>query len=383
MNRELIYNVLKLALTEGAGSVAVPCGETDNGHAVTDVWAYVEQCFVKIPAADWDWAFSVLSMHGLAAFAYSAVEKMPQNVRPAKDVLLKFIAADMTSQREYAKLTALVGKMEDVIRQSEIKCLLLKGLSLADYYPKPYTRRFVDIDLYAPGNEDAVDEVFKSRGVAVDNEFYRHSHFKLSGVLVENHKCLLDIRGRDALVELDADLKSMAEKHLSDDKQPGLHYPDAMFSAIFNLHHAMSHFIYEGISFKFLVDWILFLRNEKGLLTTDQMADSLRKHNLVKFAAMMSLFSVHHLGLKMDEVPEYLHAEMSAITSRVEGRFEDDLFRPYEKVHQKSLVAERIGNVRRIIKSAWKPKEFLGQSAVGFVWDKFLPILLGKKYEAD
>jgi hypothetical protein len=194
---------------------------------------------------------------------------------------------------------------------------------------------------------------------------------------------LLDIRGRDALVELDADLKSMAAAHLADGNKAGLHYPDATFSAIFNLHHAMSHFIYEGISFKFLVDWILFLRNEKELLAADQMASSLRKHNLVKFAAMMSLFSVHHLGLKMDEVPEYLHAEMSAITSRVEGRFEDDLFRPYEKVHQKSLVAERIGNVRRIIKSAWKPKEFLGQSAVGFVWDKFLPILLGKKYEAD
>jgi hypothetical protein len=322
-------------------------------------------------------------MHGLAAFAYSAVEKMPQNVRPAKDVLLKFIAADMASRREYAKLRALVEKMEGAIRQADIKCLLLKGLSLAEYYPKPHTRKFVDIDLYAPGAEDSVDEVFRSKGVAVDDEFYRHSHFKLGGVLVENHKCLLDIRGRDALVELDADLKSMAAAHLADGNKAGLHYPDATFSAIFNLHHAMSHFIYEGISFKFLVDWILFLRNEKELLAADQMASSLRKHNLVKFAAMMSLFSVHHLGLKMDEVPEYLHAEMSAITSRVEGRFEDDLFRPYEKVHQKSLVAERIGNVRRIIKSAWKPKEFLGQSAVGFVWDKFLPILLGKKYEAD
>lgn len=371
MNRELIYNVLKLALADGAAQSANLSGEVKP-----------ECGFVGVTSSGWEWAFSVLSMHGLAAFAYGAVEKMPQQMRPSKAVLLKFIASDMASQKEYAKLKALVEKMEGAIRQADIKCLLLKGLSLAEYYPKPHTRKFVDVDLYAPGAEDSVDEVFRSKGVAVDDEFYRHSHFKLGGVLVENHKCLLDIRGRDALLELDADLKAMAVAHLAG-KKAGLHYPDARFSAIFNLHHAMSHFIYEGISFKFLVDWILFLRNEKELLAADQMASSLRKHNLVKFAAMMSLFSVHHLGLKMDEVPEYLHAEMSAITSRVEGRFEDDLFRPYEKVHQKSLVAERIGNVRRIIKSAWKPKEFLGQSAVGFVWDKFLPILLGKKYEAD
>ena len=372
MNRKLIYDVLRLALADGAPQGAMVSGELKP-----------ECDFVNVTAAQWQWAFSVLSMHGLAAFAYGAVEKLPQDVRPSKDVLLKFIASDMASQKEYARLTALVEKMEGAISQADIKCLLLKGLSLAEYYPKPHTRKFVDVDLYAPGAEESVDEVFRSRGVAVDNGFYRHSHFKLGGVLVENHKCLLDIRGRDALLELDADLKSMAQAHLADGKQAGLHYPDARFSAIFNLHHAMSHFIYEGISFKFLVDWILVLRNEKELLTTDQMASSLKKHNLTKFAAMMSLFSVHNLGLGMNEVPEYLQAEMSAIASRVEERFADDLFRSYEKVHQKSLVAERIGNVRRIIKSAWKPKEFLGQNAVGFVWDKFLPILLGKKFEAD
>ena len=48
-----------------------------------------------------------------------------------------------------------------------------------------------------------------------------------------------------------------------------------------------------------------------------------------------------------------------------------------------SRVLERLHSVRRIIKAAWKPKEFLGQSAVGFVWDKFVPILMGRKFEAD
>ena len=65
------------------------------------------------------------------------------------------------------------------------------------------------------------------------------------------------------------------------------------------------------------------------------------------------------------------------------SRFIDDLFRPYELVHRKNIVAERLNSVKRIVKSSWKPKVFLGQSAIGFVWDKFLPILMGKKFEAD
>jgi hypothetical protein len=42
-----------------------------------------------------------------------------------------------------------------------------------------------------------------------------------------------------------------------------------------------------------------------------------------------------------------------------------------------------MNNVRRIMKASWKPSEFLGQSAVSFVAEKFIPILLGRRYEAD
>ena len=48
-----------------------------------------------------------------------------------------------------------------------------------------------------------------------------------------------------------------------------------------------------------------------------------------------------------------------------------------------NIIKERTVNVRRIIKASWKPREFLGQSAFLFVINKFIPILLGKKYEAD
>ena len=205
----------------------------------------------------------------------------------------------------------------------------------------------------------------------------------IAGVLVENHHCLLDVRGRKGMLELDTDLKRIAQKHLDLFDSPGLYYPDADFSLIFNLHHALSHFIYEGISFKFLVDWILFLRKEREHLTTDQMAASLRKHRLLKFAAVMSEVSVRHLGLALDDIPMCIRDEMAELKSRVVEKFVDDLFRSYESSHKKHLFAERINNVRRIIKASWKPKEFLGQSALGFIWEKFLPILMGRKFEAD
>ena len=361
-NRELIYNLIRLSLADAKEGFEV---------------------FEGVSAQQWEWAFRVLSMHGLAAFVFPVVERMPQEVRPQKEVVLKFISAQLASHGSYGKLKRLAGKIEEVVREAGVKCLLLKGLSLAEYYPRPETRKFLDIDLYAPGSETEVDEAFKAKGVEVDTDFYRHSHMTLGGVLVENHHCLLDVRGREKLRRLDADLKAMALEHLALYDGPGLYYPDARFSLIFNLHHAMSHFIYEGISFKFLVDWILFLRREKELLAGARTAGDLQRHGLLKFAAVMSEVSVKHLGLALEDVPDCIRAEMVGLKPEGVTRFIDDLFRPYEKVHQRNIVMERLHNVRRIVKAAWKPKEFLGQSAVGFVWDKFVPILMGKKFEAD
>lgn len=363
MKRELIYDIIRLAL---------------SSERVVDYIA-----FERASAMEWQWVFNMMSMHGLAAFIYDAVEKMPEEIKPPKDIILKFISANMLAQRGYDRLKELAEKISEMLKVNDVKCLLLKGLSLAEYYPRPESRKFLDIDLYAPDAETIVDAAFAAKGVNVDTDFYRHSHIHLNGLLVENHHCLLDVRGRKRLALLDTDLKAMALDHLASFDGPGLYFPDVRFSAVFNLHHAMSHFIYEGISFKFLVDWILFFRKEKEAIYSEQMKESLDKHRLLKFAGVMTSVSVHHLGLSETEVPEYLKDAMKMISPKVEARFIEDLFRSYEQVHQKNIVLERLNCVRRIIKASWKPKEFLGQNAVAFVWDKFVPILLGKKFEAD
>ena len=363
MNRELIYDILRVTLSDGA--------------------QVREDAFAGLDNQAWEAVYSFVSMHGLAGLVCQGIERLPQEVRPSGKVLMKFIGANMALEKSYAKLRGLVDKIEGVLKEGNVKCLLLKGLSLSEYYPRPELRMFVDVDLYAPGASYEVDELFRKKNVKVDADFYRHSHMTLAGVLVENHHCLLDVRGRKRLAELDADLKALALEHLSGFDGPGLYYPDVRFSLIFNLHHAMSHFIYEGISFKFLVDWIFFLRRTKDPLTVNQMSSDLERHGLLKFAAAMSEVCVRHLGMDVDDVPECVRDEMARLKPAVVDRFIDDLFRPYEQVHKRTLVAERLHSVRRIVKAAWKPKEFLGQSAVGFVWDKFLPILLGRKFEAD
>ena len=362
MRREVIFELMKLALSE----------DKVNFNA-----------FADLDSKSWLDAFSVLNMHGVAPLVSNSLESLPAEMRPSNVVVLKFISSGVASQKSYLRLTDRIKKLEDIIRGCGVKCLILKGVSLAGYYPKPELRKFSDIDIYAPNASQLLDDVFEKRGMELDKIYYRHTHTTLGGVVVENHYCLLDVRGRKKFAELDGDLKRMALEYLAGFEEPGLYSPNALFALIFNLHHAFSHFIYEGISLKFLVDWILFLRKENELLASEQTALALSKHSLLKFAAVMSEVSVRHLGLSLDEVPECIRSEMNNLKADEVSRFIDDLFRPYELVHRKNIVAERLNSVRRIVKSSWKPKVYLGQSAIGFVWDKFLPILMGKKFEAD
>lgn len=332
---------------------------------------------------EWSKVYSVLGMHGLAAFAYDAVAALPADMKPPKEVAMKFISSALAAEKNYAKFAGIDREIGEMVRESGCKAIRLKGLTLSEYYPKPYTRKFVDIDFYSPDNGNEIDSFFRSKGVAVDDGFYRHSHFHLHGVLVENHKCLLDVRGRRKMRELDKDLKAMAVEKLAAETAPGMYDPPVRMSAIFNLHHALSHFIYEGISLKFLTDWIYFLRAEKEVMGSDEMKRSLERHGLTKFAGVMTKVSVKYLAYPEEWLPVYLREAASQIRPSVERKFMDDLFRSYEPSHHKSIVKERMNNVRRIMKASWKPSEFLGQSAVSFVAEKFIPILLGRRYEAD
>ena len=340
------------------------------------------ELFRGLSEREWAEVFAVLSMHGVAVFVFDAVGKMPAECRPSPSVLHRFISQSLRLEKEYELIEKLSGKMSSLLADNGIKGVMLKGHTIAVYYMKPFVRKSVDVDIYSPDGGEAIDALFRSKGVTVDSDFYRHSHFYLNRVMVENHKCLLDIRGRNTLKAHDEELKMMVKNYL-DPFPPGLHRPDPLFAGIFNLHHALSHFIYEGISFKFLTDWALFLKGERDVMASYEMKDHLERHSLLKFAAAMTVVAVRYMGLSADYVPSYLAPEMEGLSPEVMDKFVDDLFRPYEPSHSHNIIKERTVNVRRIIKASWKPREFLGQSAFLFVINKFIPILLGKKYEAD
>ncbi len=342
-----------------------------------------EPLFESLTEEEWELLASTLALHAMSSMGYYGLEPLiARDLVPTK-VKMKIIHEVLAAERSNTLMQALVGKFHQLLKEADMKCLLLKGPSLAAYYRKPYDRKFVDLDLYAPDQGREVDNLFRSKGVKVDDGFYRHSHLNVKGVSIENHHYLLDVQGRSYQIERDNELKDLAIQYLKNINGPGLYYPGPKFATIFNLHHALSHLVYEGISLRFILDWGLFLKAELRVVNTPEMETMIRKHNLMKLAAAMTKVLVDKMNFAVEELPEYLVKEMGTLDARLMERFYQDLFRKYEVIYSKSVLRDRFMTVRRIFRASWKVKAFLGENPFIFVVGKILPILRGKKFEAD
>lgn len=342
-----------------------------------------EDLFTKLNEDEWELLVSTLSLHAMTSVGYYGLAPLIEKGMAPEKVKMKIIHEVLSAERSNTMMQALVGKLHEFFKEANVKCLLLKGPSLAAYYKKSCDRKYVDLDIYSPNQGKKVDELFRSKGVKVHDDFYRHSGMILNGVSVENHHYLLDVQGRSYQVERDNDLKALAIKYLEDIEEPGLYYPDAKFSTMFNMHHALSHLIYEGISLRFILDWGLFLKSETIVVKSPEVESLLRKHNLMKLAAAMSKVLVDKMDYPMAELPDYLIKEISLIDDRLMSQFYEDLFRKYEVIKTKNLLRDRFMTVRRILRASWKVRAFLGESPFAFVVGKIIPILRGKKFEAD
>ena len=80
------------------------------------------------------------------------------------------------------------------MRKEDIKCIVLKGLALASYYPDFSKREFGDLDCYLIKNENTVanegDLLAKRLGWNVEEAGYKHSHISYKELLIENHHFL-------------------------------------------------------------------------------------------------------------------------------------------------------------------------------------------------
>lgn len=181
-----------------------------------------------------------------------------------------------------------------------IRTYVLKGAVVAECYPKPEHRVSSDMDCFLLPDKSGFDawafgnDLIKAKGFETDTDFYKNSAFYLPGLTVENHRYLTPFRGNKVLKRLEVLLQGLLRDDKGEDRfvDTWLYRPPVMVSALFLIEHAYSHFLHEGLTWRHVLDWMLFSRKHKediDWVTLDAMID--------EFGFRRFYNSYYHLGL--------------------------------------------------------------------------------------
>ena len=255
------------------------------------------------------------------------------------------------------------------LKENGIKALVLKGSAFASFYDVPEIRQFGDIDIYSPTEFEAIDAILKEIGKNHELECYRHTHCTVNGITVENHIYLTDARWKKKWMPLEEFLSKEAARYLETKQEPGLCYPDALFSIVFYLYHTLAHLVYEHINVRFLLDWY-YLMKKSSNVDDGILKEKLAEFGLTRIAGVVTYLCLERLGMNNGSVPSFIIEESDKVSSALIKRIEDDMFDTNHEGFTTNSLKDRVKRIQKYYQNRWKIEQLLGVSYFRFIWEK-------------
>ena len=217
---------------------------------------------IEIPSdTNWEEALDFAISQGVLGVCFEAVEKLPANQRPALEMLMQWYGHTEQQCSLYERTWAVAHKLDRLWAAEGIQAIVLKGRSIAQYYPVPSHRYSCDLDVFIEHDWERACELLEKKGVRLEREVYKEVEFSLDGVYVECHRYITPVRGNKHLQKVERYLRSLLRCELRTCFEgTSLACPPLMFNAILFVEHALGDFQQGNMTLKHLVDWALLRR---------------------------------------------------------------------------------------------------------------------------
>lgn len=240
---------------------------------------------------DWNYLEGLAARQGLSAILVDGVEKLPEDKRPPKKMLLQWIGEVLQIENNQAVQWKAQCELALLLRDNEIKTYVLKGVVISECYPNPTHRQCVDMDCFLESFQDYSDvwekgnKIIEERGFKVERRYYKNSTWFIPGLTVENHRFITPFRGNNTLKKLERLLQTMLLEDNADDHIDGtwLFRPPVMVSALLLIEHAYSHFLHEGLTWRHVLDWMMFSYKHHDAIDWDLLNNWVDEYGFRRF----------------------------------------------------------------------------------------------------
>jgi hypothetical protein len=139
---------------------------------------------------DWDKMMDMALEHGLLGWVYDGIFSLSENGQIPRQQFISWGLSAQEQTSQYFRQQEFLDNMIKVCDNNDMKLLLLKGISLSEYYPKPSSRLSCDIDIYLFGDYEKGNRLLLDGDV---NLAEKHYVYNKGGIQVENHIWLIDM----------------------------------------------------------------------------------------------------------------------------------------------------------------------------------------------
>ncbi|MDR3219754.1 MAG: nucleotidyltransferase family protein [Dysgonamonadaceae bacterium] len=323
-----------------------------------------DSLFAGMNEEDWTILYRQAVEEGVMALAFDGVLCLPETLHPPKKLKLSWGASLDYVERRYAHFQAVAQELAALFGEHGIRMLVIKGLSLSQYYPVPAHREFGDLDIYLFGKHKQGDQLLKEVGaVPGTNNSYKHTVFTYKGVLIENHAHFIDVINSGKILELDENLLHILEesKEISDASPDEVLFPPPRFTALFFIAHASQHFCINALVLRAFCDWAVFLRTNKDKIDFPTFRETLEKAGLWAFAVGLTVVTGEWIGLP--DMPDMGN------DSRMEAwlRREKPAYQPYPPCYAKSACGIVVYKLKRFFHIYKRKRTLYGLPLIQFI----------------
>lgn len=214
-------------------------------------------------------ARTVASAHGLSAIAFDGLEKAldsnpeRRNEMPTQ-LLLQWYGQCVQQSSLFKKNWSAACSLSSLLGEHSIEVVVLKGHSIAQYYPIPEHRYSCDLDLFVAGDDwERACEILEAKGILLEREVYKEVEFTYDGVNVELHRYITPVRGNKTLLRFERYLREV----LKDNPKryfegTRLLCPPLLFTVMLYIEHALGDLLHGKLTLKHVVDWMVLRKQE-------------------------------------------------------------------------------------------------------------------------
>ena len=262
------------------------------------LWNNQEDSSKLFPLSPGDWSaiYNMAVKQTVQGIVYDGIMQLPAEHRPPRQLLIKWtVVIDSLERinRQHQAAQNILAKIFET--EPDIKYQILKGQSIAKFYPNPLHRLCGDIDLYF-GNEEQTEKANKrieEKGIPVQRANGGEASYTINGVYIEHHSHLLDIHNPL--------LKKTSKKWEQEKFQSTNQLPIATHLLLST--HILKHWIDLGIGIRQLCDAAITLKALHDSTDKKELYYTCRQFNVLKWSKLLYSLLNKHLGLQDKYLP--------------------------------------------------------------------------------